>query len=164
MTIREINAMDQTAFVQALGFIFEHSPWVAERAWTLRPFADLEALHAAMTEQVERASVREKLELLNAHPDLGTRARLSQASSAEQSGAGLDSLTPAELEQLHRLNNAYRKRFGFPFLLAVKGSTKSDILQALQNRIDASSEDEFREALRQVYRIAGFRLEELIES
>jgi len=164
MTIAELNALDTASFVAAVGWVFEHSPWVAERASHSRPFPSLDALHAAMTEQVERATFAEKLALLQAHPDLGARARLSQASTAEQAGAGLDSLTPGEFEQLHRLNAAYRKRFGFPFLLAVKGSTKHDILQSLQARMEASPEDEYREALRQVYRIARFRLEGLIAS
>ena len=114
--------LDRAAFVNAFGWIFEHSPWVAERAFDARPFASLDALHAALTDQVERATFTERLALLQAHPDLGARARLSQASAKEQAGAGLDSLTPAEFEQLHRLNAAYRTRFGFPFLLAVKGS------------------------------------------
>jgi OHCU decarboxylase len=164
MTIAELNALDQARFVAALGWIFEDSAWVAERAWATRPFANLDALLAAMTEQVEHATFAESLALLQAHPDLGSRARLSEASTAEQAGAGLDSLTPVEFEQLHRLNAAYRNRFRFPFLLAVKGSTKRDILRALQARMEGSPEDEFREALRQVYRIARFRLEGLIES
>jgi OHCU decarboxylase len=162
MTIEELNLLDRSRFVDSIGWIFEHSAWVAERAWDARPFGGLDALHAAMTDQVECATFAERLALLKAHPDLGTRARLSQASTGEQAGAGLDSLTPSEFEQLHRLNASYRGRFGFPFLLAVKGSTKHDILRALQARMDASPEDEYREALRQVYRIARFRLEDLI--
>ena len=164
MTIDELNQMDRAAFIAAVGWIFEHSPWVAERAFDARPFASFDALHAAMTDQVERATFAERLALLQAHPDLGTRARLSEASSAEQAGAGLDTLTPGEFEQLHRLNDAYRARFGFPFLFAVKGSTKHDILRALQARMEATPEDEYREALRQVYRIARFRLEDSITS
>jgi OHCU decarboxylase len=164
MTIDDLNSLDQEQFVAVLGWIFEHSPWVAERVFDARPFADLDGLHAAMTQQVERATLAERRALIEAHPDLGARARLSEASTAEQSGAGLDSLTPGEFEQLHRLNAAYRSRFGFPFLLAVKGSTKHDVLQALQARMEATPEDEFREALRQVYRIARFRLEGLITS
>jgi len=161
VTLAELNAMDQASFVEALGWIFEESPWVAERVFDARPFTSVDALHAAMVEQVERAAFAERLALLKAHPDLGARARLSQASTTEQAGAGLDSLTPAEFEQLHRWNAAYRGRFGFPFLLAVKGSTKHDILRALQARMQATPEDEYREALRQVYRIARFRLEDL---
>jgi OHCU decarboxylase len=162
LSLAELNQLDQAGFVEAVGWVFEHSPWVANRAFGARPFANLDALHAAMTEEVERATFAEKLALVKAHPDLGTRARLSTASTEEQAGAGLDSLTPGEFEQLHRLNAAYRTRFGFPFLLAVKGSTKHDILRALQARMEATPEDEFREALKQVYRIARFRLEGLI--
>lgn len=164
MTMSDLNRLDQSGFIAAVGWVFEHSPWVAERAFHARPFANLNILHAAFTQQVERAKPAECLALLQAHPDLGTRARLSEASSNEQAGAGLDSLTPAEFDQLQRLNSAYRARFGFPFLLAVKGSTKHDILRALQARMENSPEDEFREALRQVYRIARFRLEGLITS
>jgi OHCU decarboxylase len=164
MTIAELNRLDRAAFVEAVGWTFEDSPWVAERAFDARPFADLDALHAAMTEQVERATFAESLALLQAHPDLGTRAHLTPASTEEQAGAGLDNLTPGESEQLHRLNAAYRNRFRFPFLLAVKGSTKQDVLRALQARIESSPEDEYREALRQVSRIARFRLEGLIGS
>lgn len=162
MTIAELNRLDQVGFVDAVGWIFEQSPWVANRAFGARPFANLDALHLAMTEQVECATFGERLALVNAHPDLGTRARLSQASTSEQAGAGLDSLTPGEFEQLQRLNRAYRNRFGFPFLLAVKGSSKHDVLRAIQARMEATPEDELREALRQVYRIARFRLEDLI--
>jgi OHCU decarboxylase len=162
MTIAELNLLDRAAFVDAVGWIFEHSPWVAERAFETRPFADVDALRVAMVQQVELGTFAERLTLLKAHPDLGARARLSAASTGEQISAGLDSLTPGEFEQLHRLNAAYRSRFGFPFLLAVKGSTKHDILRELQTRISSSPEDEYREALRQVYRIAGFRLEDTI--
>jgi 2-oxo-4-hydroxy-4-carboxy-5-ureidoimidazoline decarboxylase len=162
MTIAELNLLDRSGFVEAVGWVFEHSPWVAERAFDARPFANLDALHAVMTEQVENATFAESLALLQAHPDLGARARLSPASTEEQAGAGLDSLTTGEFEQLHRLNAAYRNRFRFPFLLAVKGSTKHDVLRALQARIQSSPEEEYREALRQVYRIARFRLEDIV--
>lgn len=162
MTIGELNILDRASFVEAVGWIFEHSPWVAERAWDSRPFVNLDALLASMTECVERATFAEKLALLKAHPDLGARARLSAASTQEQAGAGLDTLTPGEFEEIQRLNATYRARFGFPFLLAVKGSTKHDVLRALQSRIESSPDYEFREALRQVYRIARFRLEDTL--
>ena len=162
VSIDELNEMDRAAFIDAVGWIFEQSPWVAERAFDARPFADVDALHASMIQQVESATFAERLALLQAHPDLGSRVRLSAASTSEQAGAGLDSLTPQEFERLHRLNAAYRARFGFPFLLAVKGSTKHDVYDALQARMEAMPADEFREALRQVYRIARFRMEDLI--
>ena len=162
MTLAELNARDRRGFVDAIGWVFEHSPWVAERAWARRPFATLDALHAAMVDEVMRAAVDQQLALLREHPDLGTRARMSHASSDEQAGAGLDSLSREEFEQLQRLNLAYRERFRFPFLYAVKGSTKHDILRALEARLASNPEAELGEALRQVGRIARFRLEDTI--
>jgi 2-oxo-4-hydroxy-4-carboxy-5-ureidoimidazoline decarboxylase len=162
MTIAELNASDKTAFVSALGWMFEESPWVAERAWAQRPFESLDALHATMTEIVAEAPEAEQLALLRAHPDLGTRARISEASTGEQRGAGLDQLMPDEFARLQRLNAEYRERFGFPFLFAVKGSTKHDVLEALETRVTRTRDEEFAEALQQVYKIARFRLEDLI--
>ena len=115
-----------------------------------------------MVAELTAASMEEQLALLRAHPDLGTRARMTDASSGEQAGAGLDSLSPGEFARLHALNTAYRDTFGFPFLYAVKGSTKHDILKALEARASAGREEEFREALRQVSRIARFRLEDTL--
>ena len=160
MTVAELNTCDRDAFVTALGWIFEDSPWVAERAWTRRPFRSLDELHAAMTDIVRAASEHEKLTLLRAHPDLGTRARVSAASAGEQKGAGLDALTSAEFARLQRLNDDYRTRFGFPFLLAVKGSTKHDVLAALERRRGRSRDEELAEALSQVDKIARLRLED----
>jgi 2-oxo-4-hydroxy-4-carboxy-5-ureidoimidazoline decarboxylase len=128
----------------------------------MRPFPDTEALHRAMVEQVERSLPEEQLDLLRAHPDLGTRARVSEASSAEQAGAGLGQLTQAEFERLRALNEVYRDKFGFPFLFAVKGSTKHDILDAMERRVRSSREEEYLMALDQVYRIARLRLEETL--
>lgn len=161
MTIPEINALDQPSFVEALGWIFEDSPWVAERAWHQRPFASLTGLHAAMTSVVKQAGHAEQLALIRAHPDLGARARMSAASVGEQNGAGLDRLTPDEFGRLQRLNSAYREKFGFPFLYAVKGSTKEAILHALELRLAAEPAAEHAEALAQIERIAQFRLEDM---
>jgi 2-oxo-4-hydroxy-4-carboxy-5-ureidoimidazoline decarboxylase len=162
MTIEQINMLDRGAFVEQLGWVFEDSPWVAERSWERRPFASVTELHNAMREAVEAASREEQLALLRAHPDLGARARMSLSSAGEQGGAGLDRLTESEFDRLRTLNEAYKLKFGFPFLLAVKGSTKFDIVEALERRLQSDAYIEFVEALRQVYRIAGFRLEDLI--
>ncbi len=162
MTIEALNALDRAQFVETVGWVFEHSPWVAERALVARPFPSADALHGAMVDQVEHASAEEQLVLLRAHPDLGTRARVSDASAAEQAGAGLDQLTPAEFERLLALNKAYRDKFGFPFLFAVKGSSKHDILDALDRRVESSRDEEYRVALAQVYRIARFRIESIL--
>ena len=164
MTLAELNADNREQFVAAVGSIFEDSPWVAERTWPHRPFASVDALHAAMSGEMAAADRTEQLGLLRAHPDLGTRARMSDASTGEQTGAGLDRLTAGEFARLQQMNADYRQKFGFPFLFAVKGSTKHDIVAALERRLRASVEDEFEEALRQVSRIARFRLDELIRT
>lgn len=161
--LSQLNLLDQSAFVASLGWVFEDSPWVAERAWADRPFKSLKTLHEVMSQQVLDASREEQMQLLRAHPDLGSRARMSDASVGEQTGAGLDRLSPEEFTRLQANNEVYRKSFGFPFLFAVKGSTKHEILAALESRLNATWEAEFETALEQVFRIAGFRLEDLIE-
>ena len=163
MTLSEINACDRDTFVRALGSIFEDSPWVAERAIARRPFVTVDELHNVMVSEVDSAGGELQLALVRAHPDLGTRARMSTASASEQSGAGLASLSAADFDRLQALNAAYRRRFEFPFLYAVKGSTTCEILVALEARLVRSKDEELAEALRQVYRIAWFRLEELFK-
>ena len=162
MTLAELNARDRDGFVAAVGWVFEHSPWIAERAFAAAPFSSLEALHAAMTAAAMQASRDEQLDLLLAHPDLGTRARMTTASEGEQAGAGLDRMERADYDRLQQLNTAYRARFGFPFLYAVKGSAVAQILAALEARSAASWDDEFAEGLRQASRIARFRLESVL--
>lgn len=164
MTISQLNALGVNAFVDEVGGVFENSSWVARRAWKYRPFTSLDDLHARMTAEVACSSVNEKLALLRAHPDLGTRAKISPNSAKEQSGAGLDQLTPVEFARLHQCNEAYKTKFGFPFLYAVKGSSKLRIMQALEARLQSAPDEEFQEALRQVYRIARFRLEDIVRS
>jgi len=164
VTIDQISHLDRNAFVEAVGWVFEHSPWVAERSWGHRPFASLEALNERMESEVESASRAERLGLLRAHPDLGSRAQMSPTSVDEQATAGLDRLTPEEYRRFHHLNEAYKGKFGFPFLFAVKGSNKFQILEALERRLDAGAEEEFQTAMRQVYKIARFRLRDLIDN
>jgi 2-oxo-4-hydroxy-4-carboxy-5-ureidoimidazoline decarboxylase len=158
MTIDELNSLPRESFVQELGWIFEDSPWIAEHAWRHRPFASLQAVHAAMVAEVDQASHDAQLALLRAHPDLGARLRMSAASVGEQSGAGLDRLTSEQFERLRDLNLAYSTKFGFPFILAVKGATTADIFETLGRRFRNDPAVEFRDALLQVYRIAAFRL------
>lgn len=162
MTIADLNGLDRDAFVAAIGWVFEHSSWVAERSWDGRPFASLEHLHAAMVASMHAADPHEQLALLRAHPDLGARLKMSDASVGEQASAGLDRLTADDFQRLQQLNAEYRAKFDFPFLFAVKGSTAARILQALQERLPRDRETEFDEALRQVARIARFRLEATI--
>ncbi len=149
MKIADLNQMDRAAFLMAIGHVYEDTPWVAERAWGQRPFTSLDALCDAMQGAVANAAPVEQLALLRAHPDLGTRARIGEASTREQSGAGLDRLTPEEHSRLLRLNADYQQKFGFPFLYAVKGSGKQQILGALEKRLALTPADEFAEALGQ---------------
>ena len=162
MTIADLNGLERDAFVEAIGWVFEHSPWVAERAWGRRPFASLDDLHTAMVESMRAAATDEQLALLRAHPDLGARMRMSEASVGEQTSAGLDRLRPDDFVRLQQLNADYRTKFGFPFLFAVKGSTPAQILEALQTRLRRDADAEFDEGLRQVARIARFRLDDTI--
>ncbi len=164
MTLNELNAGDRGRFVEALGWVFEHSPWVAERAWSRRPFATRDDLHRAMVHEVQLAHLDEQRALLCAHPDLGTKARMSDASVGEQASAGLDCLTPADYHRLKTLTAEYHERFGFPFLLAVKGKATQDIFDALTARLRHSADVEWQEALAQVARIAAFRLHDVVES
>ncbi len=161
-TIDDLNRLDQAGFLKAVGWVFEGSPWVVDRAWALRPFASLDALHDAMMSTVAAATMAEQLDLLRAHPDLGARVAMTEASKREQSGVGLDTLARDDVDRLQALNKAYREKFGFPFLYAVKGSTKQDVLNALERRLTSARDAEHKEALRQVYRIARFRLEEVV--
>ena len=163
MTVAELNGCERYRFVAELGWVFEGAPWVAERTWDRRPFADLEHLHAAMMAIVGSAHPDERLALLCAHPDLGARTRMSQASGEEQAGVGLDRLTEHEYRELGRLTTAYRQRFGFPFLFAVHGSTPADVRAALSRRLSASTGEEQAEALAQVSRIARMRLQSVLE-
>lgn len=164
MTLAELNACDCERFVESIGWVFEHSPWVAERAWRARPFASFDALHAALDHAMTTATRDEQLALLRAHPDLGTRARMTDSSAAEQAGVGLDRMAPEPFARLQRLNAAYTQKFAFPFLFAVRGSTADQMLAALDQRLGRTAAEEFDEALRQVSRIARFRLESTITS
>ena len=167
MTLAGINALDRDAFVAALGDVAEHSPWVAERAFAVRPFADVAALQAAMVAAIDAAPRDLQLALLRAHPELAGRAAigggLTAASTAEQSGAGLAGCSPAEYAQLQSLNARYNARFGFPFILAVKGYDRAGVIAEFERRIGNSPEVERAEALRQVGRIVGLRLGALVE-
>ncbi|WP_238654919.1 2-oxo-4-hydroxy-4-carboxy-5-ureidoimidazoline decarboxylase [Paenibacillus piscarius] len=162
LTLEQINDMAEPEFVEVLGGIFEHSPWVAEGAYVKRPFSTVQQLHDAMTEVALTAEPDRQLLLLRAHPDLATRLAVSPLSAAEQQGAGLDRLAPEEFRELTELNAAYTTRFGFPFILAVRGKDKEDIISAIRERVSRSAEEERAQALREISRITRFRLEDLL--
>jgi len=167
MKLSELNAIDRAGFVAALGGVYEHSPWVAERAFGDRPFASVGALHTAMLAAVERAIDAERLRLLRAHPELAGKApirgQLPPDSTREQTGAGLDQCTPEEFARLKALNARYNAKFGFPFIIAVKGLDRDDIIREFARRVEQEPAEEQTEALRQVARIARHRLESLVE-
>ena len=167
LTLEALNHASREAFEQALGAVFEHSPWVAGRVGEARPFASIEALHAAMIAVVRRASPEEQLALLRAHPDLAGRAARagaqSAASVAEQSSAGLDRLDGEELERFGRLNAAYRETFGIPFIIAVRRHDKKEILAAFERRLRNTPAQEVEAALAEVFEIARLRLGRLVQ-
>lgn len=158
--------MDAGSFVEAVGFAFEHSPWIAREAWERRPFADVADLHAAMTEVLERAPQERRIALIAAHPDLAGRlareGRLTAASANEQRSAGLDRLTPGELARFEQLNGAYRARFGFPFVICARENTKETILAALEERGKNDRQTEVRTAIGEIAKIARIRLSEAV--
>lgn len=165
LSLDAVNRMDETAFVASFSDIAEHSPWVAGAAFAGRPFADHAALVASFHAAIAAASRKAQLALLNEHPDLAGRARIADLaveSQLEQTGAGLDRLTPEEFAAFTELNRAYRARHGIPFIRAVKGSTKEDIIAAFGERLPNEPEIEFATALEQVKRIIRFRLEDRV--
>lgn len=168
VTLSDVNALDTAAFVAMFGDIAEHSPWVAEAAAARRPFADHAALVAAFTAAVLGAARDQQARLIGAHPDLAGKAAragaLTDESKREQAGAGLDTLTDAEFARFTWLNDSYRAKFGFPFILAVRGATKDIILASFEARIGNDAETEFQTALEQVTRIVRFRLEDRVAS
>jgi OHCU decarboxylase len=164
ITVPELNALPPDRFVAQLAGIFEHSPWVAERAAARRPFASRAQLLVALRAVVEAATPDEQLQLIRAHPRLRRRASepLTAASSREQRGAGLAACTPAEAARLEELNEAYAAKFAMPFILAVRGHTPASIIAACERRLHNGGDDERRAALHEIGLIAGHRLAEAV--
>jgi N-carbamoyl-L-amino-acid hydrolase len=172
-TLEHLNTCDAAAFTAALGGIYEHSPWIPERAAAARPFATPAALKLALQRVVDGATEAEQLALIRAHPELAGKAaiagRLTAESTQEQAGAGLHLCSAEEYATLHRLNADYKARFGFPFILAVKGPdgkgyTRAAIIATFERRLKHQQGDEMAECLRQIHRIAELRLNELLQT
>jgi OHCU decarboxylase len=165
-TLEHLNAATVDAFVAEIGFAFEDSPWIARAAAARRPFAGVAALHAAMVAVVSNASDEAKVALIAAHPDLAGRVaregRLTAASAAEQAGAGLGALTPAEIGRFDADNTAYRARFGFPFVICARENTKESILAALAARRANDRTTEIATALAEIAKIARLRIEDAV--
>ena len=161
--IAQLNQMSQEEFTAALGEIWEETPEIAAQAWYIKPFEDVEALHRAMVGVVNKMNEAQQLALIKAHPDLGSKAKMAEASIKEQSGVGLDTLSKSEYQRFQSLNQAYKDKFGFPFIIAVKYHTLESILEAFETRLQNDIEGEKQQALTEISKIARLRLESLIE-
>jgi 2-oxo-4-hydroxy-4-carboxy-5-ureidoimidazoline decarboxylase len=168
LMLQEINALDQDDFVKALSVLFEGPPWIVAQAWQTRPFTSLEHLHQVLCAVMYNAPVEQQVALLRAHPDLVGRAALAgtltPASTSEQATAGLDRLSPEEIAAFSRLNQAYRDRFGFPFVICARENKKDSILAGFGARLHNSREQEIEIALGEVAKICWLRLRDLVRS
>jgi 2-oxo-4-hydroxy-4-carboxy-5-ureidoimidazoline decarboxylase len=165
--IDEINQSDEARFVELLGGIFEHSPWVPELVFSQQPFASRSSLHLAMTAAMRNAPEVMRMELLCRHPELAGKeadaGTLTSESKREQAGAGLNQCSAEELAKIKSLNQGYHSRFGFPFIIAVTGLDKFQIIAAMEKRLDHSRALEFDTALGEVEKIARIRIDALID-
>jgi 2-oxo-4-hydroxy-4-carboxy-5-ureidoimidazoline decarboxylase len=167
-TLSDLNACSAADFVVALANIFEHSPWIAEQAAAARPFAGVRSLFEAMKAVVDRAPAEARLKLIKAHPDLADKtqraAGLTAESNAEQNGAGLDRLSDTEYEAFERVNNAYRAKFGFPYIVCVRRHTRDSILRDFERRLPNDATAEIATSIAEISRIAALRLDQLVMS
>jgi 2-oxo-4-hydroxy-4-carboxy-5-ureidoimidazoline decarboxylase len=161
--LAELNALDPVEFTRVIGPVFEHSPWVAARTASQRPFFSRENLHAALVATVSKASDHEKLSLIRAHPDLIGDAHLTAASQAEQASTGLQDASPDEAKQFREFNRQYRERFGFPFVICARLNKKDAIARAFPVRLRNSREQETETALQEISKIAELRLQDLVQ-
>ena len=166
ISLSDLNTCSKDDFVAALANIFEHSPWIAERAATARPFAGIDQLLAAMKAVVDHAPVELRLALIKVHPDLANKtqraAGLTAESDAEQNSAGLDRLSEAEYQAFERVNNAYRAKFGFPYIICVRRHTKDSILSDFERRLPNDAATETQRSIGEICRIAALRLDQLV--
>ena len=161
--INKINKLSKSEFIKVFANIFENARWIAEELHNQKPFDNFEELSSKMLNIFETATKEKQLKILNAHPDLASKTKinlLTPDSLKEQTSVGLDQCTEEEFNEFGKLNDSYKK-FGFPFILAVKGKTKIEILNNFKKRISSDPKTEFDEAIKQVKHIASFRLKEL---
>jgi len=161
--INKINKLSESEFTKVFANIFENARWIAEKLYSQKPFESFDELSSQMIDIFETSSKEKKLEILNSHPDLADKTKigsLTPDSKKEQNNAGLNQCTMDEFNEFKKLNNAYKK-FGFPFIIAVRGKNKNEILNNFRKRVSSEKEIEFNEAIEQVKKIANLRLEEL---
>jgi 2-oxo-4-hydroxy-4-carboxy-5-ureidoimidazoline decarboxylase len=166
LTLEKINHLNQEEFVAIFSGVYEHSPWIPREAFHARPFRDLAHLATSMQQVVHSASYESQIQLIREHPELAGKAaikkQLTDDSLREQSGAGLDSCSEAEFLLLNQLNQDYNAKFGFPFILAVKGYQRAEIIENFSQRLNNEVSKEFLECIHQIGLIARFRLENLV--
>ena len=161
--IKKINNLDKSEFLSIFGNVFEKSKWISEKVFDQKPFKNLESFVSEIIGIYENSDNKTILEILNLHPELAVEKKLTANSEAEQNKANLKECTPEEFNEFKKLNIEYKKKFNFPFIIAVKGKNKNQILNYFRERIRNSLDEEFLEAKKQVKKIATFRLEEIIK-
>ena len=161
--IKKINSLDKSEFLSIFGNVFEKSKWISEKVFDKKPFKNLESFVSEIIGIYENSDNKTILEILNLHPELAVEKKLTVDSEVEQSKANLKQCTPEEFNEFKKLNVEYKKKFNFPFIIAVKGKNKNEILNYFRERIKNSLDEEFVQAKKQVKKIATFRLEEIIK-
>ena len=161
--IKKINSLDKSEFLSIFGNVFEKSKWISEKVFDKKPFKNLDSFVSEIIAMYENSDNETILEILNLHPELAVEKKLTPNSEVEQSKANLKECTPEEFNEFKKLNIEYKKKFNFPFIIAVKGKNKNEILNYFRERINNSLDEEFLEAKKQVKKIATFRLEEIIK-
>ena len=162
-SIEKFNKLSKTEFISIFGNIFEKTEWIAEKCYDLKPYNNLDELFLKMMEIFKNAKKEKHIEILNSHPNLAVEKKLTDDSKNEQKGANLNQCTEEEFIEFEKLNKEYKKKFGFPFIIAVKGKNKEEILNNFRQRITNDINLEFEEAKKQVKKIASFRLSEIIK-
>ena len=162
-SIDTFNKLNKSEFLSTFGNVFEKTEWIAEKCYDSKPFNNVQELVNKMMEVFENSIKEKHLEILNSHPDLAVKKKLTKESENEQANANLNQCTNEEFEEFNKLNEKYKKKFGFPFIIAVKGKNKNEILNIFRQRITNNINLEFEEAKKQVKKIATFRLSEIIK-
>ena len=162
-SIDTFNKLNKSEFLSTFGNVFEKTEWIAEKCYDSKPYNNVQELVNKMMEVFENSIKEKHLEILNSHPDLAVKKKLTKESENEQANANLNQCTNEEFEEFNKLNEKYKKKFGFPFIIAVKGKNKNEILNIFRQRITNNINLEFNEAKKQVKKIATFRLSEIIK-
>ena len=162
-SIDKVNKLSKSDFISIFGNVFEKTEWIAQKSYDLKPYKNFEELFSKMMEIFENTNKENHIKILNAHPDLAVEKKLTEDSKNEQKNASLNQCNDEEFIEFKKLNEEYKKKFGFPFIIAVKGKNKEEILNSFRQRITNNINLEFAEAKKQVKKIANFRLNEIIK-